>query len=156
MFSKKEATTLLTVTTARAPVFSVQPTDTDVSAIINVSVGVKVQLFDNLNEPLPNQNVTISIGTNPPALMTPSFGRGTIYGTLIQATDASGIATFTDLKIDWLGQGYTLVATANPISGLISGTSAGFNELRVGDPCLGPESPSCEGTCLDTDGDGLS
>jgi hypothetical protein len=152
----QQASTVLTVTVAVAPRFTVQPTDANVSAVINPQGGVQVQLLDNLGDPLSGRNITLTIGTNPPALATPSFGAGTLSGTLTQATNASGIATFSDLRIDWLGNGYTLIATANPSSGTVSGTSAAFNELRVGDICLGPDTPACQGTCADADGDGLN
>jgi len=108
-----------------------------------------VQMLDNLGDPLPGQNVTVSIGTNPP-------GTGTLTGTLTQMTDANGTAIFPDLTIDWLGAGYTLVASASPSSGAVSGNSASFNELRVGNACLGPDTPACNGTCTDADGDGLN
>jgi len=144
------ATTTLTVTVAASPVFSAQPLDANVSAVIDSSSGgVKVLMLDNLGDPLPSQNVTISIGTNPP-------GTGTLSGTLTQTTDSTGAATFPDLAIDWLGTGYTLVASASPSSGGVSGTSAAFNELRVGDACLGPDTPACQGTCADNDLDGLN
>ena len=143
------ASTVLTVTVAASPVFSTQPTDTNVSATINSSGGVKVQMLDNLGDPLPNQSVRMSIGANPP-------GTGTLTGTLTETSDATGTATFPDLKIDWLGTGYTLVASASPSSGAVAGTSAAFNELRVGDICLGPDTPACNGTCADADGDGLN
>ena len=143
------ASTTLTVTIAMSPLFTAQPTATNVSAVIDAAAGVRVQMLDNLGDPLPNQGVTISIGTNPP-------GTGTLSGTLTQATDATGIATFPDLKIDWLGPGYTLIASATPSSGAVSATSASFNELRVGDICLGPDTPACNGTCADADGDGLN
>ena len=145
----QKASTVLTVTVAVSPIFTAQPTNTDVSAVIDSGTGMKVQLLDNLGGPLPGQNIAVSIGTNPP-------GTGTLSGTLTQATDATGTATFPDLKIDWLGKGYTLVASANPISGPVSGTSAAFNELRVGDPCLGPDMPACSSACADTDNDGLN
>jgi hypothetical protein len=145
-----QASTTLTVTTATNPVFSAQPSDTNVSAMINAGAvgGVRVQLLDNLGGPLAGQQITISIGTNPPAT-------GTLTGTLTHKTDASGTATFADLKIDWLGQGYTLVAAASPISGAVNSTSNAFNELRVGDPCLGPN-PSCSSGCANISGDGLN
>ena len=143
------ASTTLIVTVAAAPLFSAQPLDANVSAVINSSGGVKVQLLDNLGGPLASQNITISIGTNPP-------GTGTLSGTMTQLTDSTGTATFPDLKIDWLGTGYTLLASAAPSSGPVSGTSAAFNELRVGDACLGPDTPACQGTCADTDLDGLN
>src|SRR5262249_14977766 len=150
------ASTLLTVTTAAPPVFSTQPRDTKVSTVINSAGGVQVKLLDNLGGPLAGQPITMSIRNNPPALASPSFGSGALTGTLTQTTNASGIASFADLKIDWLGNGYTLVAGANPSSGPVSGTSAAFNELRVGDACLGPDQPACSSGCADSDGDGLN
>src|SRR5215472_2560669 len=145
----QQASTMLTVTTAAPPVFAMQPTDTNVSAVINSASGVQVKLMDNLGGPLAGQPITISIGTNPP-------GTGTLSGTLTQTTNTAGFATFAGLKIDWLGNGYTLVASANPSSGPVSGTSAAFNELRVGDACLGPDRPACSSGCADSDGDGLN
>ncbi len=144
------ASTTLIVTVAVSPVFSAQPADANVSAVIDGNTGgVKVMILDNLGDPLPSQSVSLTIGTNPP-------GSGTLTGTLTQITDATGTATFPDLKIDWLGTGYTLVATASPSSGIVSGTSAAFNELRVGDICLGPDTPACNGTCGDADLDSLN
>ena len=153
----QNASTVLTVTVAVAPVFTGQPTNTNVSAVINPSGGVQVQLLDNLGDPLPNQNITVSIGTNAAdgggAVQN---AQGTLTGTLTQSTNSSGIATFPDLKIDWLGNGYTLLASASPSSGAVSGTSNAFNELRVGDACLGPTQPACSSGCADTDLDGLN
>jgi hypothetical protein len=142
---EQRASTLLTVTTAAKPVFTVQPWDTNVGAPIDPNGGVQIKLLDNLGGPLPGQQITISIAENP-------TGKGTLSGTLIQTTNASGIATFADLKIDWLGAGYTLMARGNPSNGQVFVTSATFDELRVGDPCLGP---SQDQSCPDTDGDGL-
>jgi hypothetical protein len=153
---EQRISTLLTVTTAANPVFTVQPADTNVSAVINPGGGLQVKLLDNLGEPLAGEQITLVIGTNPPALATPSYGRGTLSGTLIQVTNSAGVATFSDLTIDWLGDGYTLVASAIPTSGPVSGTSAAFNELRVGDACLGPDQPACSSGCADTDLDGLN
>jgi hypothetical protein len=149
-FAAFQASTVLTVTTANNPMFTGQPTDTNVSAVINAAAGagVQVQLLDNLGGPLAGQRITLSIGTNPP-------GTGVLSGTLSQVTDATGTATFPDLRIDWLGNGFTLAAAANPVSGAVSAASAKFNELRVGDPCLGPN-PACSSGCPDADGDGLN
>jgi hypothetical protein len=153
----QEASTALTVTVAVAPVFIAQPTNTNVSAVINPASGVQVQLQDNLGDPLPNQTIAVSIGTNAAdgggAVQN---AQGTLSGTLTQTTNSSGIATFADLKIDWLGNGYTLVSSATPSSGAVSGTSNAFNELRVGDACLGPTQPACSSGCADTDLDGLN
>jgi len=82
----QKASTVLTVTVAVSPIFTAQPTNTDVSAVIDSGTGMKVQLLDNLGGPLPGQNIAVSIGTNPP-------GTGTLSGTLTQATDATGTAT---------------------------------------------------------------
>jgi hypothetical protein len=147
-FAIFQASTVLTVITANNPIFSGQPRDTNVSAVIDAGTGVQVQLVDNLGGPLAGQPITLSIGANPP-------GIGVLSGTLTQTTDATGTATYPDLRIDWLGHGYTLVAAASPISGAVSAVSAKFNELRVGDPCLGPN-PACSSGCPDADGDGLN
>jgi hypothetical protein len=140
---------------AAKPVFSMQPGDTNVSAVINPAAGVRVQLLDNLGGALAGENVAVSIGANP-------SGKGTLSGTLTRATDASGTAIFPDLEIDWLGNGYTLLATANPVSGAVDEASNRFNELRVGDVCLGPvplgafNSPACTGACPSSTFDGLN
>jgi hypothetical protein len=147
-FAIFRASTVLTVTTAKNPIFSVQPRDTNVSAVIDAGTGVQVQLMDNLGGPLPGERITLSIGVDPP-------GTGVLSGTLSHITDATGTATFPDLRIDWLGSGYTLIAAANPISGALAGTSAAFTELRVGDPCLGPN-PAVLSGCADADADGLN
>ena len=145
----QRASTLLAVTVALAPAFTAQPTDTGVSAVIDPGGGVKVQLLDNLGDPLRGQSITMSLGNNPP-------GTGTLSGRLMRTTDSTGTATFPNLKIDWLGTGYTLQASANPSSGAVAGTSAAFNELRVGDACLGPDMPACSSGCADSDLDGLN
>jgi hypothetical protein len=139
-------------------IFVVQPRDTNVSAVINAGGGVQVELLDGLNHPLPGQGVAIAIGSNP-------GGTGTLSGTLVRATDSLGTATFPDLKLDWFGQGYTLVASANPTSGAVTGASIPFSALRVGEACLGPSDspnprPVCRDPrdpqyCADSDGDGL-
>jgi hypothetical protein len=154
---QQKASTLLTVTVAVAPVFTRQPADTYVTAAIGDGGGVQVQLLDNLGEPLSGQDITVSIGTDAAdgggAVQN---AQGTLSGTLAQSTNSSGVAIFSDLAIDWLGNGYTLVASANPSSGPVSAASAAFNELRVGDACLGPTQPACSSACADTDLDGLN
>jgi hypothetical protein len=91
----QKASSVLTVTVAVSPVFTAQPVNTNVSAVIDAG-GVKVQWLDNVVGPLPGQRITVAIGTNPP-------GTGALTGTLRQTTDSAGTATFPDLKIDWLG-----------------------------------------------------
>jgi len=62
--------------------------------------------------------VTIAIGHNGGTL-TP----GTLTGTLT-VTVVNGVATFSDLSIDQLGNGYTLTVTAG---GVVGAESAAFN-----------------------------
>src|SRR6185436_17504490 len=59
-------------------------------------------------------------GTNP--------GGGTLSGTLT-ATAASGVATFSNLSIDKVGNGYTLTAASAPLTGA---TSTAFNISPAG------------------------
>jgi hypothetical protein len=92
-------------TLATAPIFpAVQVTATD--AFGNRAVGF-------------TGNVTVAIGTNPAG--------GTLSGTVTAAAD-SGVATFSNLRIDKAATGYTLVAAAGTLT---QGTSAGFS-ISVG------------------------
>ena len=50
--------------------------------------------------------MTLAIGTNP--------STGVLSGTLTQ-TAVNGIATFNNLAIDVVANGYTLAATSNPV-----------------------------------------
>ncbi|HTY43479.1 MAG TPA: choice-of-anchor D domain-containing protein, partial [Thermoanaerobaculia bacterium] len=137
-----------TVTTYVVPTvaFSVQPADTDVAAVISPAVSVLVT--DPGGKPIAGQTVTMSIGPNPPHAAV-------LGGTLSRQTDVSGSVTYGDLTLDYLGKGYTLVATAPTPGGPYAATSVPFNENRVGDPCLGP-TPACDSSCPDSDGDGLN
>ena len=60
-------------------------------------------------------SITLAIGANP--------GGGTLSGTA-SAPASSGVATFSGLSIDKAGSGYTLVATANGLTGATSQTFA--------------------------------
>jgi hypothetical protein len=62
-----------------------------------------------------SDTVTVAIGNNPSG--------GTLSGTLTE-TVSHGIATFSDLSIDLIGDGYTLLAT---VDGLISAESNPFS-----------------------------
>ncbi len=57
--------------------------------------------------------VTVGIGTN--------AGSGTLLGN-VTATASGGVATFTNLSIDKVGTGYTLVGTASGLSSATTGT----------------------------------
>lgn len=95
---------------------------------VAISPAVKVEVLDAYNNlvTLDNQHVvTIAIGTNP--------NSGVLSGTS-SATVSGGIATFTSLSINQIGNGYTLVASS---AGLGSVTSASFN--------VGPTTQTIEG-----------
>ncbi len=102
---------------AKSLQFTVQPTSG--AAGVAITPPVVVTAYDSLNNVATSftGNVTMAIGTNPSA--------GTLSGTLSVAAVA-GVATFSNLKIDKLGTGYTLVASA---TGLTSATSAPFDIL---------------------------
>jgi len=92
-----------------------QPSTTVAGTAITPAVAIAVQTAAGLAVPLAGRSVTVALGTNP--------GAGTLSGTLSGTTDASGVATFGNLRIDKSGTGYTLGATS---SGLTSTTSAAF------------------------------
>lgn len=58
-----------------------------------------------------NNTVSMAIGTNP--------SNGTLSGTM-QATAVAGLATFSNLSIDKVGNGYTLTASETNLSGATS------------------------------------
>jgi len=65
--------------------------------------GATVQVLDAGSNPVAGSNVTVALqGGNASAQLS---------GTLTQATDANGNATFSDLTVDLAGTGYTLVAS---------------------------------------------
>jgi hypothetical protein len=95
--------------------FLQQPTDT--AAGQTISPVVTVEIVDPFGNVVTSENsdaVTLSIGTNPSG--------GTLSGTLT-VTVVNGVATFSDLSIDLIGDGYTLHATT---TGLTDADSGGF------------------------------
>lgn len=98
--------------------FTVQPSNTLPTQTI--SPGVQVTARDDWGNPVSGYNgpVTIAIGTNGGLVIA-----GTLSGTKT-VNAVNGVATFSDLSIDQLGNGYTLVVTA---TGLSRATSAAFN-----------------------------
>ena len=87
--------------------FITPPVNTAISTIINPSVQVAVEdIHGNIVTNATNP-VTISIGTNPAA--------GNLSGSLVQ-TPTNGIATFSNLEIDTIANGYTLVASSAPLT----------------------------------------
>src|SRR5262249_16775023 len=90
-----------------------QPTSTVAGQPINVPGGVTVSLKDTYGNPI-SAWITMSI-----------FGPAeTLHGTLTETTDASGIATFSDLSIRTAGT-YQLEAMAN------GGPSARSNSFPI-------------------------
>ncbi len=98
--------------------FTVQPTTT--LPFMTIRPPVQVTLEDDLGNPLTGFTgpVSIAIGHNGGMLMP-----GTLSGTRT-VTAVNGVATFSDLSIDEIGNGYTLVAST---AGATSATSAPFN-----------------------------
>jgi hypothetical protein len=92
--------------------FGTQPGVTQVATAI--SPAVTVEATDACGNPAAGE-VAIAIGTNP--------ANGTLTGTTSKALDADGVATFSDLKIDEAGTGYTLAAGSAGLSAL----STSFN-----------------------------
>ena len=82
--------------------------------------GIALDQQDDLGNPLTGftGSVTIAIGHNGGVLLP-----GTLSGTEPVAV-VNGVATYSDLSIDQVGNGYTLVVTA---AGTNGATSAPFN-----------------------------
>ncbi len=99
---------------AAALVFSGQPPTTGAGSAIPVSVTAR-DAFGNTATTF-SSNVSVALGNNPPP-------GGTLSGTFTRAA-VSGVATFSDLRINRVGNGYTLLASS---TGLIGDASAAFN-----------------------------
>jgi hypothetical protein len=99
-------------------VFTVQPSNTAPNTAI--SPAVKVNVVDAQNNTVTTFTgpVTIAVGRNGSILIP-----GTLSGTKT-VSPINGVATFSDLKIDQSGDGYTLRVTA---TGLTGAESARFN-----------------------------
>jgi subtilisin-like proprotein convertase family protein len=102
-------------------IFRTEPTNTIAGGLINDGVGVRAMLVDSAGVivPLDGVPVTLAIENNPAA--------GTLAGTLTVNT-LNGIATFPDLSIAAVGNGYTLRAT----SGAFTDVSVPFNIYPAG------------------------
>lgn len=113
----KSSAALLTPTL----VFTTQPANTASGATITPAVVVTAEI-SGVTDTAFTGAVTIKIGTNPSS--------GTLSGTLTQ-TAVAGVATFNDLSVNAVGNGYTLVASA---SGITGGTSTTLNITGSGVP----------------------
>jgi hypothetical protein len=104
-------------------VYSVEPSNAD--ATLTISPAIKVQVLDAGGNRVTTSadSISLAIGTN---AGTPA---GTLSGTITKAA-VSGEATFSDISIDKVGIGYTLVADA---SGLSPAISTAFT-INVGAP----------------------
>jgi len=99
-------------------VFTVQPSNTQVGAIITPPVQVTAtDAFGNIATDFAG-DVTIAIGTDGSL-----FQNANLHGTLVVAA-VNGVATFSDLSIDQVGGGYKLVVSATGPGGA---TSRAFN-----------------------------
>jgi prepilin-type N-terminal cleavage/methylation domain-containing protein len=108
----------VTVGTASKLAFTTQPSGaTSINTVFPIQPVVTVQ--DAGGNTVTNSTilVTITIGTN-------AGGSGTTLGGDNTKNAVNGIATFTDLRINRLGIGYTLTAAA---TGLTAATSSPFN-----------------------------
>jgi hypothetical protein len=107
--------------------FDVQPTNAAAGAPL--SPAVTVQILDTLGNVVTTSsaNVTVSLGFNP--------GGSTLGGTLTVAAD-HGVATFSNLTLNHVGNGYTLTATSPNLSAAFSNpfnvTPAAASALQFG------------------------
>ena len=92
-------------------VFTVHPTDAAGAQPITPPVQIAVQDASGNTVTAATDAVTLALGANP--------GAGTLSGTLTVAA-IQGIATFSNLRIDRPGSGYTLAASAGGLSGATS------------------------------------
>jgi len=90
------------------------PTDTPAGQTLSPVIVEIVDAFGNVETDDNSDTITLSLGSNPSG--------GTLGGTLT-VTVSGGIATFSDLAIDVVGDGYTLHAMA---TGLTDADSAAF------------------------------
>lgn len=126
--SATSATFTITPGPATQLVFTVQPSTTPPLVPIQPAVQVTARDAHGNQATSFTGLVTIAIGRNGGLLLP-----GTLFGTTTVPV-INGVATFSDLKIDQKGNGYTLVVGA---SGLLGAESAQFNiaVLCVGSLC---------------------
>ena len=105
----------VTALPATQVVFTVQPSNA--APNVAISPAIKLEIRDSSGAVVTTSSaiVTLAIGTNP--------GSGTLAGTTSVAA-VNGVVTFSNLSINSIGAGYTLVATS---SGLTGATSTAFN-----------------------------
>ena len=96
---------------ARRVAFTVQPSNTEVGSPITPPIQVAAR--DDAGNVVTSfgGTITLAIGSNP--------GGGTLSGTT-SSVASNGVATFSGLRIDRAGNGYTLTAAASGLSGATS------------------------------------
>ena len=110
--------------------FTVQPTDAMKDSIIKPPVQVTV--FDSAGNVVTSftGDVILAISKDPGVIKARLSGRSQVV-----APASAGVATFSDLSIDQLGTGFTLLATID--AGSISKESGPFNITAVPSPGAG-------------------
>ncbi|MGA7237318.1 MAG: Ig-like domain-containing protein [Bryobacteraceae bacterium] len=101
--------------------FVQQPADASAGATITPAVTVRLQ--DSLGNPTPTPGVPVTLQLQAP------MRQKSLSGTATQLTDANGLATFADLRVQTAGQ-YQLLAESPSVA---SATSTTFN-IRAGAP----------------------
>jgi hypothetical protein len=110
------ASVLVSPAAASKLAFGQQPINAVVNQAISPAVTVRVlDAFGNLETGDNTHTVTMTIGTNPSS--------GTLGGTTT-VTVSGGVATFSTLSINQVGNGYTLTSSSGSLTGA---TSASFN-----------------------------
>ena len=124
-------------------VFGQEPTNEQAGATI--SPAVTVRAVDNAGTTVTSftGNVTLAIGTNPSG--------GTLSGTTTVAA-VGGVATFSNLRIQQAGAGYTLAATS---TGLTGATSAPFS-ITPGPATAATSTITASPTSIPADGSSTS
>lgn len=98
--------------------FSVEPVNAEYN--VNIAPAIEVEIQDAYgNKTSDTDTISVAINNNPSA--------GTLFGTLSVAA-VNGTATFNDINIDNVGDGYTLDVTA---AGLTTATSASFDIISI-------------------------
>ncbi len=116
--------------------FVQQPTNTAAGSSITPAVTVAVEdAYGNVETADNSTQVTLALGANP--------GSGTLSNSTATAVD--GVATFSDLSINLIGTGYTLVANGSSYTAV---TSSPFDitEGQLTLSCAAPPAPQSS-TC---------
>jgi hypothetical protein len=103
-------------------VFIQQPSNTRVNNPIGTIKVAVEDAFGNIVTKDQSTTITLQIGNNPAGGMLSGTG---VSGGQVTVPVVNGVATFTGLKINHTGNGYTFTATSNPF--YTGGVSGSFN-----------------------------